>query len=155
MGGTNGAWERPQEQLGGSYKGTVTISALHAVSAPTATAAQKAAMAEDGGGHPQSCVPHEDMGLVVSPLPPVAEERLWLSALALGDVPRSAPGHICPSVSARLSISGVGLLLQPRHLQERKKVGTESCWGLPNSWRLPGGTQAGRRPLPLPCCRNS
>lgn len=51
-------------------------------------------MAQDGlGPHPapQSCVPQADTGLAVSPVPPVAKERLWLSALALGDVPTRCP----------------------------------------------------------------
>lgn len=82
-------------------------------------------MRQDGGRDPQKCVPKADTGLAVSPLPPVAKERLWLLALALGNVPRGVTGHICPSVCPRLSISGVGQLLQPRHLQERVEVGTE------------------------------
>lgn len=45
-------------------------------------------MAQHGVGvlptqHPQSSVPQ---GLAVSPPPPVAEERLWLWVVALGDV---------------------------------------------------------------------
>lgn len=39
--------------------------------------------------HPS--VPQADLGPAVSPLPPVAKGRLWLSALALGDVPTRCP----------------------------------------------------------------
>lgn len=137
----------PQEQLGGSHKGSVTTSALQAASTHRRQSNGTGwGWAWSPPSSPELCPPgRHGAGSVTRGCG--CQHWLWEMS------PHGVPGHVCPSVSPRLSISGVGLLLQPRHLQERVEVGTEPCWGLPSSWRLPGGTQAGGEEgrTPLPC----
>lgn len=103
--------------------------------------------------HPQSSVPQ---GLAVSPAPPVAEERLWLWAVALGDVPlRCARSHLsigqsqavhqwgwfapAAQTSAREGGGGDTALLGPAQLTEAARWDTgreERKEGDPSTARL-------------------
>lgn len=89
------AWERPGEQLGRSHKGTMTIPALHTVPAPQPHQFRRQQWHRMGWAPsypaPPGSVPMADTGLAVPSPPPVAKERLWLWALALGDVPPWCP----------------------------------------------------------------
>lgn len=85
-------------------------------------------MAQHGVGsfptqHPQSSVPQ---GLAVSPAPPVAEERLWLWEVALGDVPPwCARSHL--SIGQSQAVHQWGWFAPAAHTSAREGGGGDTA----------------------------
>lgn len=113
-------------------------------------------MAQHGVGlfptqHPQSSVPQ---GLAVSPAPPVAEERLWPWAVALGDVPRwCARSHL--SIGQSQAVHQWGWFAPAAQTSAREGGGGDTALlgpaQLTEAARWDTGREERKEGDPLPC----